>query len=1042
MYPKRPHVLLLLLFLGSFITIFAQERKVSGTVSDKKTGIAIAGVSVKVKNSPQATVTDANGKFTIKVSSNESVISVSHTGYAVYETKVGANTNLSIALEESSNQLDEVVVVGYGTKKRANLLGAVAMIKAEDIEDLPVANLGSALVNRVPGLSVNIASGKPGATTTLTIRNPYTFNGSSTMGLTSDPLYVIDGLVLPKTDFDNLDATLIESISFLKDASAAIYGSAGAKGVVLVTTKKGKAGKAKINYSSTTGFSTSAEDVKTLSAYQHAKMLNDGYELNNAALTSRFSQADLDFLKTNPYQSWYDTMWKPASTTRHTINVSGGTEKITFFVGGNYYNEGGNYGDISINKYGIRSGMSAKVTDEVTATISLNTDYSKSFRNTLKGAADDNDDQTIRALFLTPKWVPLTIGGNPIYWNGPNPPGAWNPYALFASDNYKTSNSQGLTLNATLEYRPKIINGLYARVQFGKVNRSGTSNEYYPTYNTYKFTAMGQNSLLYNPTIAPTVSKITNSDMLTAGTNYANSYQLITSLGYTKRIKQHDFDWMVAMDQNESESNSYLTYRTGQQVPGVDQFWAFNAATTTVQLNGASEAGKRSYLTKGSYSYASKYLLEFSGRYDGSANFAPDKRWGFFPAAGLGWKVSDEKFFFENIKFINTFKLRVNYGLIGDDRVNGFLYKSRYTQTTGALFGTTVNNGLDPSVVANPNLTWEKSLMLNYGFDATAFNNKLTFSMDIWKRHTFDGFDVFSTAGLPYTAGVTTAVANYGIQNSWGTEFSVGYRDNITKDLSFNVQANFGNSDNQVIQSYYNPNLLGTSTEYTIMNGKSTNTYTSSNYGYIFTGILRTQADVDALLAKNPNYKINGVKPQVGFMNFKDINNDGVIDGNDITVMYDRVGSLFGLGLTLGLNYKTLKWSTNIGFSYGGKKFYDTEARKVPTTTQNAPAFWADHWTPDNPNAKYPRADAPLAKELSTFWAVDGTTARVNNMTLSYSLPKTFTDRLRIPEFRIFLTGNNLWNIINPYGYKDPNTSSFANYPTLRSYSLGLNLVL
>ena len=301
---------------------------------------------------------------------------------------------------------------------------------------------------------------------------------------------------------------------------------------------------------------------------------------------------------------------------------------------------------------------------------------------------------------------------------------------------------------------------------------------------------------------------------------------------------------------------------------------------------------------------------------------------------------------------------------------------------------------------------------------------------------------MFSTAGLPYTVGVTTAISNYGIQNSWGTEFSVGYRNSINKDWSFNIQANFGSSDNQVIQTYYNPNLLGTATEYQILNGKSTNVYNSNNYGYISKGILRTQADVDAILAKNPNYKISGAKPQVGFLDYEDINHDGIIDDKDITLMYDRTGSTFGMGLTLGFAYKTFKFNTNIGFSFGGKKFFDTESRKVPTTTQNAPSFWADHWTPDNPNAMYPRADAPLAKELSTFWAVSGTTARINNMTLSHSLPAGLAQRIKIPDFRLYITGTNLWTLINPYKYKDPSTSSFASYPTLRSYSLGLNIVL
>jgi hypothetical protein len=225
-----------------------------------------------------------------------------------------------------------------------------------------------------------------------------------------------------------------------------------------------------------------------------------------------------------------------------------------------------------------------------------------------------------------------------------------------------------------------------------------------------------------------------------------------------------------------------------------------------------------------------------------------------------------------------------------------------------------------------------------------------------------------------------------------------------------------------------------------VLIGRDPNKYNSSNYGYVATGILRTQADVDALLAKNPNYLIGGQKPQVGFLNYEDINEDGRIDDRDITTMFDRTTAITQFGLTLGAGYKSFKLQVNMNLRVGGKVFYDSEARKVPVTNQSAPAFWNDHWTPDNPNAKFPRADAPLAKENSSFWAVDGTQSRINNMVLSYSLPSELATKWKIPNFRVFLTGTNLWNIINPLKYKDPYTSNFASYPTLRTISLGVNI--
>ena len=1036
--------LLLQFFILISFVLFAQQKTVTGKVLDAD-GKPLQSVTVGIKGTNTNTATDADGAFSITVLSNQTVLKFSSAGMVYEEQTVGTRTTIVLRMQKDTRQLDDVVVVGYGTKKRANVLGAVASIKAEDIEDLPVANMSSALVNRVPGLSVNVASGKPGATTTVTIRNPTLFAASGRLGLTQDPLFVIDGLIATKEDWDNLDASLVENISFLKDASAAVYGASGAKGVVLVTTKRGKPGKAKISYSGYYGSSTPSTEPKVLSAYEHAKMLNDGYDLANAVITSKFSQADLNFLATNPYKTWNEELSKPAHLMRHTVNVSGGSEKITFFAGANYYDESGNFGDISIKKYGIRSGMNAKISESVTADISLNTSYTTNNRNTLKGSNTETEDLMARALYLTPGWVPLTINGLPNNWaQSPNPPGAWNPLALFNSGDFEKNNSQGLNLNASLSYKPQFVKGLTAKVQLGKNNRNTNSRQYFPSYTVYNFTRSGQNSLLYTttPTASPT-SKITNTDRLQEGTGYNNSYQLIGSVNYAKKFGKHDIDMLVVAEQSEGEGNSYLTYRDGQQIPGVAQLFAFNAATTTAQLNGASESGKRSYLGRLNYSFNDKYLLEFVGRYDGSANFPEASRWGFFPSLGVGWKISEENFFKENISFINSLKLRANVGLIGEDRIQGYQYIARFTQTTGMLFGTAITNGLDPNIYPNPDITWEKARTQNYGLDASFLNNKINFSVDVWNRHTYDGFDDLVAVSLPYTVGINAGLKNYGIQNSWGTEFALGYRGSINKDWKFNADVIWGTSDNQLIQSYYSPGKLGGITEYAdILIGKSNSKYSSSNYGYISKGILRTQADVDALLAKNPNYKIGGVKPQVGFLDYEDVNNDGVIDDKDITPMFDNIASKIGFGFTLGVAYKTFKLQTNIGLTVGGKKFFDTEARKVPTTNQSAPDFWKDHWTPENPNAKYPRADAPLAKEISSFWAVDGTACRVNNMVLSYAMPKRLSSKYKIPDFRLSLSGTNLWNIINPYKYKDPATNSFASYPTVRTIALGLNVTL
>jgi TonB-dependent starch-binding outer membrane protein SusC len=1064
-YLRQPKLLLLTVFSFLTVALFAQEVTITGTVTNKENGQPLEGVSVRVKNSTTGTTTNNLGKFTIKAPSSESILTFSYVGFGVFERKAGATGSITIDLERKDDRLEEVVVIGYGSKKRVNVQGSVATIKAADIEDLPVANIQSALINRLPGVGVNFSSGKPGSTTTLNIRNSTTFPGAPT-GVTNQPLIVIDGIIAnptqwaqaPNADWmENIDASQIEDITFLKDASAAIYGAAGAKGVVLITTKKGKAGKPKISYSGYFGVSTEAVKNKTLTAYEHAQFLNDGFELNARPLTERFSQADLDSLRGIPDKSWYDYFWKNGKVQRHTINVSGGTDKVTLFAGGSYYNETGNFGKTQNNKYSFRTGMNATIVDGLSAQVNFASDFNREQSNNWKNANAETDDATIRALYLTPKWIPVEVNGLPVGFGGNAAPNnstgnPWSMLGVHRSGAYRDAKSQGLSVNASLEWKPKFVKGLSARVQYGNNNRTNNALGYYPTYLVYLFQPRGQNGLLLSDQLAatPTRRVTSQSDQIEEGITTSKNYQFITQLAYGRKFGEHDVDVMVAFDQGEAESKNYLLSKTGQIVAGVDEFWAFsNDPSTLGSIQDALrnpqffKSSKRSYLSRANYSFKNRYFFEFIGRADASVNFLPTRRWGFFPTVGLGWKISDENFF-RDVMFVNSLKLRANVGIVGEDRVGNRLWESRFTQTTGVVIGNSVTGGLDPNIYPNPDITWEKARSLNVGIDATVWDNKINFTADFYHRYNYDGYDTYATNVFPATAGIPPPVVNYGQAISWGSEFSVGYRTRFGKDWGFNADVNFGWSNSQLLQSFYNEALLGTygPDQIGIAIGRDPRRYNGTNTGYIAKGILRTQADVDAILSKNPNYLIGGAKPQVGFMDFEDINGDGQINDLDITTMYDKTSPAASFGITLGATYKEFKLQMNMNLRIGGKVAYDSEARKVPTTTQNAPAFWADHWTPTNPNGKYPRADAPLARENSTFWLVDGTQSRINNAVLSYQMPKRIAAKLRIPDLRVMVTGTNLFTLINPFKYKDPYTSNFANYPTLRTISLGVNATL
>ncbi|UYQ95551.1 SusC/RagA family TonB-linked outer membrane protein [Chitinophaga horti] len=1054
-------LLMLLLTMVCAVPAMAQERTVTGTITDQKTGKGLEGVTIRVKNSTTATFSVADGKFSIKASSSESVLSFSHVGYGVYEIKA-ANAPAVIALVPLDRAVGEVIVVGYGTKSKRDVLGAIANVKGSEVEDLPVANLGSALVNRLPGVSVNFSSGKPGSTTNINIRNSITFPG--TLSATTQPLYVVDGIIVnpitfsqsPNPDFfENLDASQIEDITFLKDASAAVYGAAGAKGVVLITTKKGKIGKPKITYNGYFGQTNESVKTKTMTAYEHAKMLNDGFELNNSAYSNYFAPADLEKLKAMPDRDWHDEFWNAGKIMRHVLNVSGGSERITFFAGGSYYKEKGNYGGIEAEKYSIRASVDAKIIDGLTANLSFSSDLNREERGTLKGANGETDDQTIRALYLTPKWVPTSVNGLPVAFNGPNPPGNWSILGLFNSGNYTRGKSQGLSTNASLEYKPTWLKGLSAKVQFGLLNRNNADKQYYPPYRVANVVNAGysNNGLLYSDSINANTpwTTIQNNNQLSEGSTIGNSYQLIGTLNYNRSIGKHDISVMFAGDQMEAQSRNIFLTKNQQLVSGVDEFWAFSNDPTTVgsltdiiRNPQFSQSKKRSFISRAGYNFDDKYLFEFVGRFDASSNFAPDHRWGFFPTVGLGWRISQEAFFMDNVRFIDDLKLRATWGIVGEDRVANKTYVNRFTQTGGILFGNAFTNGLDPNLYPNPEATWEKARTINVGFDLALLKNKLTLTADIYNRYTYDAFNSLDVSVVPMSSGLITAVKNYGKVEAWGAEFALGYRSNIGRDWGISADVNFAFTNSTILQQYYNPSVLGLfgSEALGIPIGLDPRRYNGNNFGYISTGILRSQAEVDALLKENPNYMIDGKKPQVGYMTFKDVNGDGKIDDNDVTLMYDRTTPVVGFGITLGATYKSFRLQTNLNLSVGGKTFYDSEARKVPTNNQNALKFWNDHWTPENPNAKYPRADAPLAKENSTFWALNATQCRINNAVLSYSLPKEFVTRHKIPDLRVMLTGTNLWNIINPFDYKDPYTTNFANYPTLRTISIGVGASL
>lgn len=1035
---KLSGVLLLLLIS---VTSYAQVKKITGKVTDPKNGQPLPGVTVGVQGKKTAVATNVDGVYSIQADPAKDVLVFSIIGYRKQEMKIDGQTTIDMVLQEDQANLDEVVVVGYGVKRRADITGAVATIKGSEIADIPAPDMAGALRNRIAGLGVNAVSGRPGAAITLNVRSAQ-ISANTPPGTTTEPLYVIDGVVSTTDQFDAIDPSMVEDLTVLKDASAAIYGASGSKGVILITTKRGKIGKPKFTYNGYVGISDAASVPKMLSAYDQAKLINDNLDQQGFSTNDKyFSQADLDFLKTKPYKSWYDELWQAAVMQRHNLQMSGGSEKMTFFIGGSLQNENANYAGMRNTKYGFRSGLTANFNESLKADVSFNLNYNNQFSN--NDISDDTDKTFFQSIITTPQWIPIQINGMPVNFGK-------NPLAIINSGYYARKAATDYTITGALTYTPKAISGLALRFQISQNGNSGHNTTYTAPYKQYNFYNAFGNTALYRDSLVSVTDGVSAANArYEPSQSYSSRYQANVTVNYAHSFGKHSISALIGGEQSESKSEDLDVYWNNQVIPGRDEYWAFDPAVT-FKSNSKSESLKQSFFGRLSYDFSKKYLIDAVGRFDASTNFATGHVWGFFPNVGAAWILSEENFFknVSKLSFINFLKIKANFGLTGDDRVSDRLWQATYKvdpANTGYVYNNQNAPSANPTVIPNPDITWEKKRTLNIGLETSLFNGKFNFGFDYFHDYVYDQFDKNGSNNYPMYVGFAPAYVNHENHHTYGTEFTLGYNGKFARELAFTTSVNFGFSTSYVSQVYQNPfqYFQNTPTDWQIAQGVNTKVYTSSNIGLISKGILKTQADVDALLKKYPNYTIYKAIPEPGWLYYEDTNGDGHIDDFDMTPMYKNgTDPVINLGWNFGLDYKGISLRGNVVGKFGGHVFYDSRAITKPTLTVNVPAYWSDHWSTQNPNGLLPRYDDPAANKNSTFWARDATMVRINNMSLAYTLPAKFISRTGLSNVRLIITGNNLWTIVNPLPYKDPYTSSIYDYPTIRTISVGLSVGL
>lgn len=1028
-----------------------KEQKVSGVVTDDK-GEVLPGVNVIIKGTTQGTVTDVKGQFGIDVQSNDAVLILSFVGYEKKEVLVGNETNLTITLQASVNAMDELVVIGYGTQTKASLTSAVSTVNAREMTNIPASNLSNILAGRASGVYVQSATGVPGQSSTVRIRSASSWNAAP-------PLFVIDGVIRDQSAFDALDPNQIESLSILKDASStAIYGSRASNGVLLVTTKIGKSGKTQVQL-------TSAVVVNSRPAkqFQYMPLLKSVDIINNMyAPQVKFNDYDKQWIaKNNPDGKIYlNEVYQNPFSQKHSLNISGGSDDVTYFIAGNYYDEKGFLPNVKSNRYDIRGKVLAKLNKDLS--VGLNLDFNNFGRRTIYGAIVSSPDMSgfyEKLFYLGGGTAPAYIDGKPVdpSWLG------GNPIEVMRNGGYAKSNNQQIDALLTAEYKVPFVKGLTFKMLYSNNTVNSFTKTFAQKHTLYKFKADPNSvaGVLTNEVTgtvdsgSPAVSFVDNSNGKTT------SYQLNGMITYDKQFGEHSINVLAGYEQAEGFKTYSSIYKQNFPYYTTDQFAFTSPAAGDTKATGyeMNLPSRMSYIGRLNYDFAGKYLASFSVREDGSSNFAPSKRWGLFPSASGAWVISRESFFekLDGKSIVDLLKLRLSYGTTGNDPSFNYLWKELYNASTASFaVGDPVGNSsiLAYNGISNPNYTWETSKAFNLGVDFS-FLRHWNFTAEYWTKNTYNILGK-RLLNLPIEFGANYPPENYGKMKAKGFEIELSYkRAKLFKGLEMNVSANLGLATTKVVRIDAPSNSLAAEDP----NGKALN----AMVGYRATGIIRNQKDVDALPA---SYTIFGAKPELGMMNFQDVSGpggkpDGIIDNYDKVVIaqYGNTGNTatsYNSNNTFGSNNAPISFGLNLNFTYkglalsmlwgglGGYKilYNDPWGRSFPGLV--APTYYENAWTPENPNGTAPKifrsgdARENGYKVASTYNVYDATFVRLKNLQLSYDLKSIIKGKTAVKSASIFVGATNLLTFTK-FKYYDPETFSGSSYPVMRTVNMGIN---
>ncbi|MEQ8241100.1 MAG: SusC/RagA family TonB-linked outer membrane protein [Cyclobacteriaceae bacterium] len=1079
-FKRYSYWMLLVLLIFSTLNLTAQDNqvKVTGHVDGEDGQESLPGVTIQIQGTSNGVVTDIDGNYTIYASADDKLV-FSFIGYLKEVVPVNNRTRIDVKLKLDLQELEEVVVVGYGEQKKANLTGAVTTIKPEELEEIPTGNLSQTLIGKLAGVQVNRnGTGIPGTPSPLVIRAE-----SASGGISRQVLYVIDGVIFtneqdgtgPSGDeiFNRLDPTEIENISILKDAAAAVYGARAAGGVVVVTTKRGKKGKPRFSYSGSIGIGQPTQIPEMLSGYEHALMLNEISKVKGSLPGNRppraadlYTPEELEIIKSRDY-NWLDGLFKAAETHRHALNVSGGSETVRYFVGGNYYYESGNYDNLYFRRFGLRSNIEADITNNVKFNIGMsfsegerkNPSYDPGSGNVGTGVLRDWYKRPLTA----PKWLDPLVEGLPTKVGT-----SWNPYGLLQSNSNRLNSSNNTSIIPKLTYDVPFVKGLKlsTQVSINFNTSSGTTfNQNYDVYEQKVIPGGNADKLIFSDTLTGNVSEINNSEGLGESWSKGVNYQWNSSVNYTKTFKKHNVNALLVYEQADGESRQLSLEQTGANVRGYPYVWAFSANGIT-NRGDYGQVGRWGVIGRLNYDYDGKYLFESTFRGESSSKFAASERFGIFPAVSMGWVISEEAFFNQTVPFIDFLKIRVSTGIVGNDNTRPYEHRPAFIPESGAsgpIFGTG-SGSLSNVVEARnngftiPSRTWAKVNNNNIGMDFRGFDNRLSLTLEYYYNRTYDGFDRNST--YPFVIGnAKPPFENYRESFSTGQELQLGWSDKIGEEFSYSIDANFSKRRSRPLKLYQNPAVLGTWVD-DLANDDS------NQPGYVALGIIRTDEDIERIKAMYWDQSfwqdglptIFGIPIAKGMIYYQDLGGenfsrepDGVFDGNDRTIIAEYTTPPYSYGFSLGASWRGIRISASFGGVFGHKEFINKDEQAVPTNNENVFAWWRDYYTEGdenlgvapNLNSSLPRPFAyGAAGETSTFWMRDGHTLRLNFLNVSYQMPKKLADRMKLSSWKMFMSATNVLTIISPFDYKDPAVARGYDYPLVRTINIGTNFSL